>query len=47
MSIVANLTHLEGAYEMSICNIGIMGTRYTRDGTEYGDPSSYYVTGIA
>ena len=29
-TIVADLTTLTGAYEMSLCNVGIMGTKYER-----------------
>ena len=29
-TIVADLTDLSGAYEMSICNLGVMGTQYVR-----------------
>lgn len=33
LHIVANLTHLAGEkYEMSICSLGVMGTKYIRDG---------------
>ena len=28
MTIVADLSHLTGAYEMSLCNVAIMGTKY-------------------
>ena len=31
ISIVADLTDLSGVYEMSICNLGVMGTEYDRD----------------
>ena len=30
-TIVADLTDLSGTYEMSICNLGVMGTEYVRD----------------
>ena len=30
-TIVADLADLSGPYEMSICNIGVMGTEYVRD----------------
>ena len=29
-TIVADLTDFSGAYEMSICNLGVMGTEYVR-----------------
>ena len=32
-SIVADLSILSGAYEMSLCNVGIMGTKYERTET--------------
>ena len=31
-TIVADLSGLTGSYEMSLCNIGIMGTKYVRTG---------------
>ena len=30
-TIVADLTQLSGNYEMSICNLGVMGTEYVRN----------------
>ena len=30
--IVANLRHLVGDYEMNVCSLGVIGTRYVRDG---------------
>ena len=41
-TIVADLTSLTGAYEMSLCNVSIMGTQYVRDDTEHGDPNNHY-----
>ena len=32
-TIVADLAILSGAYEMSICNLGVMGTEYVRIGS--------------
>ena len=34
MHIVADLSHLAGqGYSIGLCNVGIMGTKYTRDQT--------------
>ena len=39
-TIVADLSGLTGSYEMSLCNIGIMGTKYVRTIGSYQAPDS-------